>query len=106
MHTSDFCETVGYIGLCAVSNATYRSLAGSNKSLLQQDWKNGRSFLCVSGICVWYVKNVSVKERLKNCSRLKKYMILNWILDPGGNALKDGLGTIGEILIWTIYEIA
>ena len=55
---------------------------------------------------MWYVKNVSVKERLKNCSRLKKYMILNWILDPGGNALKDGLGTIGEILIWTIYEIA
>ena len=33
-------------------------------------------------------------------------MILNWILAWWrGNALKDSLGTIGELLIWAVYEI-
>ena len=33
-------------------------------------------------------------------------MILNWILGWwSGNALKDSLGMIGELLIWAVYEI-
>lgn len=33
-------------------------------------------------------------------------MILNWILGWWrGNALKDSLGMIGELLIWAVYEI-
>ena len=33
-------------------------------------------------------------------------MILNWILAWWrGNALKDSLGTIDELLIWAVYEI-
>ena len=33
-------------------------------------------------------------------------MILNWILAWWrGNALKDSLGTTGELLIWAVYEI-
>ena len=59
-HTSDFCELCKVPKLC--SNATYCSLPGSSKSPLKQGGKNGSSFLRVSAVCVWYVKNVSRKS--------------------------------------------